>query len=171
MDFMKTLLLLRHAKSSLIDPTLSDNMRPLTYQGKQDVYIMGKFLKSKKLIPDIIICSNAKRAFETSKLIAEYVNYHNEIHLSKLLYQTTAKYYLNVISNISDKNNMVLLVGHNPILENLVEIITNELRIMKTCSLAHIVLPIYSWIEIKIQTKGKLIELFDIKNLNNVDSI
>ena len=162
---MKTLLLLRHAKSSLIDPTLSDIMQPLTYQGNQDVYIMGKFLKSKKLIPDIIICSNAKRAFETSKLIAEYVNYHNEIHLSKLLYQTTAKDYINVVSEIPDKNNMVLLVGHNPILENLVEIITNELRIMKTCSLAHIVLPIKKWLDIKTHTKGKLIELYDIKGL------
>jgi phosphohistidine phosphatase len=60
---------------------------------------------------------------------------------------------------------MVLLVGHNPILENLVELITNELRIMKTCSLAHIVLPIKKWLEIKIQTKGKLIEVFDIKSL------
>jgi phosphohistidine phosphatase len=162
---MKTLLLLRHAKSSLIDPTLSDNMRPLTYQGKQDVYIIGKFLKNKKLIPDSIICSTAKRAVETSKLIAEYVNYHNEIQLSNLLYQTTAKDYINVISKMSNKYNMILLVGHNPILENLVEIITNELRIMKTCSLVHIVLAINSWVEIKTQTKGKLIELFNIKNL------
>jgi phosphohistidine phosphatase len=165
MAFMKTLLLLRHAKSSLIDPTLSDSMRPLTYQGKQDVYIIGNLLKNKKLIPDIIICSNAKRAVDTSKLIAEYLNYHDEIHLSKLLYQTTAKDYINVVSEIPDKNNMVLLVGHNPILENLVEIITNELRIMKTCSLAHIVLPIKKWVEIKTWTKGKLIELFDIKSL------
>jgi phosphohistidine phosphatase len=162
---MKTLLLLRHAKSSLIDPKISDNMRPLTYQGKQDVYITGKFLKNKKLIPDIIICSTAKRAIETSELIAEYVNYCNEIHLSKLLYQTTVKDYINVISKLPNKNNMALLVGHNPILETLVEIITNELRIMKTCSLAHIVLPINSWVEIKTQTKGKLIELFDIKSL------
>ena len=162
---MKTLLLLRHAKSSLIDPTLSDNMRPLTYQGKQEVYIIGKLLKNKKLIPDIVICSTAKRAVETSKLIAEYINYHNEIHLSKSLYQTTAKDYINVVSEIPDKNNMVLLVGHNPVLENLVEIITNELRIMKTCSLAHIVLPIKKWLEIKTQTKGKLIELYDIKSL------
>lgn len=161
---MKTLLLLRHAKSSLIDPTLSDNMRPLTYQGKQDVYIIGKFLKNKKLIPDSIICSTAKRAVETSKLIAEYVNYHNEIQLSNLLYQTTAKDYINVISKMSNRYNMILLVGHNPILENLVEIITNELRIMKTCSLVHIVLAINSWVEIKTQTKGKLIELFNIKN-------
>src|SRR5918995_1895943 len=127
MAFMKTLLLLRHAKSSLIEPTVSDSMRALTYQGKEDVYIIGNLLKNKKLISDIIICSNAKRAVDTSKLIAEYVNYHDEIHLSKLLYQITAKDYIKVVSEIPDKNDMVLLVGHNPILENLVEIITAEL--------------------------------------------
>ncbi len=130
MAFMKTLLLLRHAKSSLIDPTLSDNMRPLTYQGKKDLDIIGKFLKNKKLFPDIIICSTAKRAVETSKLIVGHINYHNEIHLSELLYQTTTKDYINVISRIPDKNNISLLVGHNHILENLVEILTNELRII-----------------------------------------
>lgn len=165
---MKTLLLLRHAKSSLNDPTLSDNMRPLSYQGKHDVHIIRKFLKNKKLIPNMIISSTAKRAVETANLIAEYIDYHNEIHLSDLLYQTTTKDYINVISKIPNKNNnnnIVLLVGHNPILETLVEIITNELRIMKTCSLVHIVLSINSWVELKTPTKGKLIELFDIKSL------
>lgn len=162
---MKTLLLLRHAKSSLNDPTLSDNMRPLSYQGKHDVHIIRKFLKNKKLIPNMIISSTAKRALQTANLIAEYIDYHNEIHLSDLLYQTTTKDYINVISKIPNKNNnIVLLVGHNPILENLLEIITNELRIMKMCSLAHIVLSINSWIEIKTQTKGKLIELIDVSS-------
>jgi phosphohistidine phosphatase len=81
------------------------------------------------------------------------------------LYQTTTKDYINVISKIPNKNNnIVLLVGHNPILENLLEIITNELRIMKMCSLAHIVLSINSWIEIRTQTKGKLIELIDVSS-------
>ena len=70
------------------------------------------------------------------------MNYHNEIHLSELLYQTITKDYINIISKIPNKNNIVLLVGHNPILENLIEIITNELRIMKMCSLVHVVLAI-----------------------------
>jgi phosphohistidine phosphatase len=60
---------------------------------------------------------------------------------------------------------VVLLVGHNPILEDLVEIITNELKIIKTCSLVHITLPINSWIELETKKKGKLIEQFDISSL------
>ena len=56
---MKTLLLLRHVKSRLNDPMLPDNMRPLSYQGKNDAHIIGEFLKNKKLIPDIIISSTA----------------------------------------------------------------------------------------------------------------
>lgn len=169
MVFMKTLLLtlllLRHAKSRLNDPMLPDNMRPLSYQSKNDVHIIGKLLKNKKLIPDLIISSTAKRAVETAKLVAEYIRYNNEIHLSELLYQTTTKDYINIISKIPNKNNLILLVGHNPMLENLLEIIIGELRIMKMCSLVHIFLPINSWIEIKTQGKGKLIELFDISSL------
>jgi phosphohistidine phosphatase len=166
MTFMKTLLLLRHANASLTNnPTLSDYKRPLTYQGKRDAHIIGKFLKKKKLIPDMIVSSTALRAVETTKLIAKDINYKNEIDLSELLYQTNVKDYINVISKISDENNVVLLVGHNPILEDLVEIITNELKIIKTCSLVHIALPVNSWIELETKIKGKLIEQFDISSL------
>ena len=58
---MKTLLLLRHAKTSWDDPTVSDNLRPLSATGKYNVYQIGKFLKNTKLLPDLIISSSAKR--------------------------------------------------------------------------------------------------------------
>lgn len=86
-----------------------------------------------------------------------------------MLYETSAQYYLNVISEISNNINIVLLVGHNPILENLVELITNKLIIMENCSLVHIVLPITGWIEIKTNPKGKLNTLVTIKDLTLQD--
>jgi phosphohistidine phosphatase SixA len=61
-------------------------------------------------------------------------------------------------------------VGHNPILENLVELITNELIIMETCSLVHIILPITTWREIKINSNGKLIKLVTIRELTLQDA-
>jgi phosphohistidine phosphatase len=60
---------------------------------------------------------------------------------------------------------VALIVGHNPILESLVENLTNELKIMKTCSVVHLALPIKSWIEIETKIKGKLIEQFDISSV------
>ena len=166
---MKSLLLLRHAKTIKKDAPISDEMRPLSDSGKYDVYQMGKFLKNTKLFPCLIISSSAKRAKDTSNLLAESIGYNKEIHLSELLYETSAKYYLNVISEISNNINIVLLVGHNPILENLVELITNKLIIMENCSLVHIVLPITRWIEIKTNPKGKLNKLVTIKDLTLQD--
>ncbi len=163
---MKTLLLLRHAKTSWDDATVSDDLRPLSESGKQNVYRMGKFLKNTKLIPNLIISSCAKRAKDTSTLLAESSGYNKNIDVSESLYETTAQEYIHVISEISNKINMVLLVGHNPILENLIELITNELIIMETCSLVQIVLPISTWIEIKTNPKCQLIKRIRIKELS-----
>lgn len=166
---MKSLLLLRHAKTSKKDAPISDEMRPLSDSGKHDVYQMGKFLNNTKLFPSLIISSSAKRAKDTSNLLAESIGYNKEVYLSELLYETSAQDYLNVISEISNNINIVLLVGHNPILENFVELITNNLIIMETCSLVHIVLPITRWIEIKKNPKGKLNKLVTIKDLTLQD--
>ena len=167
---MKGLLLLRHAKTSKKDAPVSDDMRPLSDSGKYEVYKMGKFIKNTKLFPSLIISSNAKTAKDTSNLLAEFIDYKKDIHLSELLYETNPKNYIDVISEISNNINMVLLVGHNPILENLIELITNELIIMDNCSLVHIILPITKWMEIKKHPKGKLIKLVTIKELNFQDT-
>ena len=162
---MKTLLLLRHAKTSWVDLTVSDNLRPLSPTGKYNVYQISNFLKNTKLLPELIISSSAKRAKDTSTLLAEFAGYNDSVYVSELLYETSAIDYINVISEVSNKINMVLLVGHNPILENLIELITNELIIMETCSLVHIILPITNWKEIKTNPKCKLIQLITIKEL------
>ena len=156
---MKALLLLRHAKTSWDDPTVYDILRPLSATGKYNVYQIGKFLKNTKLLPDLIISSSAKRAKDTSTLLAESTGYNDTIYVSELLYETSAIDYINVISKVSNNIDMVLLVGHNPILEHLIEII------METCSLVHIILPITKWIEIKTNPKCKLIQLVTIKEL------
>ena len=162
---MKSLLLLRHAKTCRYDPTLSDILRPLSPTGKYNVYQIGEFLKNTKLHPDLIISSSAKRSKDTSTLLAEATGYDDTIYVSELLYETSAIDYINVISEVSNNIDTVLLVGHNPILENLIELITNELIIMETCSLVHIILPITKWIEIKTNPKCKLIQLVTIKEL------
>ena len=79
---MKSLLLLRHAKTSDNNASISDDMRPLSDSGKYDVYKMSKFLKNNKLIPSLIISSSAKRAKDTSNLLAESIGYNKDILLS-----------------------------------------------------------------------------------------
>src|SRR5688500_463233 len=166
---MKTLLLLRHAKSSWNDNTLVDQKRPLNQRGKKDAPIMGDYLKNNKLTPDLIISSTAKRAKDTSKLVAEHCGYNKDIQSSKLLYGTTTpRDYLTTIGEISNKHHRVLLIGHNPILEEVLETVTGEQIRMKTCSLVHISLPINFWSEVKddTNTKGKLVDVVKVKKLN-----
>jgi phosphohistidine phosphatase len=166
---MKTLLFLRHAKSSWKDITLVDHKRPLNKRGKKDAPIMGDYLKNNKLTPDLIISSTAKRAKDTSKLVAEHCGYNKDIQSSKLLYVTiTPRDYLITIGGISNKYHRVLLIGHNPILEEVLETVTGEQIRMKTCSLVHISLPIKFWKEVKdnTNTKGKLIDVVEVKKLN-----
>src|SRR5688500_5117118 len=110
--------------------------------------------------------STTKRAKDTSDRLADSMCYIKKIKLSELLYDTIPKNYIDVISKIFNDVDMVFLVRDNPILENLIEIITNELIIMENCSLVHIILPISNWMEIKTNPKGRLIKLVTIKELN-----
>ena len=169
---MKTLLLLRHAKSSWKDTTLEDHERPLNERGKKDAPVMGEYLKNKNLAPDLIISSTAKRAKDTSKLVAKYCRYNKDIQSSKSLYGTSIKDYLNTIGGIAKEYDRVLLIGHNPVLEEVLETVTGEQIRMKTCSLVHISLPIKFWKEVKddTNTKGKLIDIIEVKKLDKHSS-
>jgi phosphohistidine phosphatase len=163
----KILLLLRHAKSSWEDPNLSDHERHLSNRGKQNASTMGKFLKKENLVPHLIISSTAKRANKTANLIAENSDYDGKILESEILYSAKSDDYTSIINNISDKYKIVLLVGHNPIIEEVLERISGENHIMKTCSLAYIELSIDSWKKFNYDVKCKLIDLIIARNLDN----
>ncbi len=83
---MKSVLLHRHAKSSWKHPDLNDQDRPLNKRGKRDAPIMGRLLKRKDLVPDIIISSTAIRARSTAEAVAKASGYKGEIILNKSLY-------------------------------------------------------------------------------------
>ena len=163
---MKKLLLLRHGKSSWDNPDLADHERPLTNRGKEDASMIGKFLKKESLVPDLIISSTAKRANKTADIIAKKSGYDKKIFKSVELYGGSSEAYTNIIREIADKNKTILLVGHNPVIEEVIERITGEKRIMKTCSLAHIDLSIDSWKNFHYRKKYKLIDLINVRELN-----
>jgi len=161
----KELLLLRHAKSSWDDPEVQDHERPLNKRGKQNAITMGKYLKRERLVPDLIISSTAKRANKTANIIAKTSGYEKKMLESEMLYSAIPENYKKVINEIPDKNNKVLLVGHNPILEEVIARILGESHIMKTCSLAHIELSLDSWKQFSFNTKSKLIDLVVAREL------
>ena len=165
---MKTLLLLRHAKSSWKDPDLPDHDRPLNKRGQNDAPRMGKLLKDEELIPDLIMSSTAARAKKTAELVAKKCKYKGEIVLNHSLYGAEPADYLKILEGLSDTYKVVLLVGHSPSVEEIVEVLTGSSDvIMPTCSLAHIRLPIQNWDELnKQKIKGKLLKVWRPKELS-----
>jgi phosphohistidine phosphatase len=163
---MKTLLILRHAKSSWKHPELSDHDRPLNKRGKHDAPLMGQLLNEKKLVPDLIISSTAVRAKDTALAVAERVGYDNEIIFESTLYAASPDAYIKAISNVADNGKdfyTILVVGHNPGLEELIEVLTGEMHELATCELAVIELPTKKWSNLNIR-QGKLIDEIRIKH-------
>ena len=163
---MKTLLILRHAKSSWKHPELSDHDRPLNKRGKHDAPLMGQLLKEKKLVPDLIISSTAVRAKDTALAVAERVGYDNEIIFESTLYAVSPDAYIKAINNVADNGkdfSTILVIGHNPGLEELIEVLTGEMHELATCDLAVIELPTKKWSNLNIR-QGKLIDEIRIKD-------
>ena len=98
---MKTLLILRHAKSSWKDASLADHDRPLNKRGKRDAPRMGRLLQEQDLVPDRIISSTAKRARNTAKAVAKACNCKDKVELTSEFYHAGPGAYLAVLQNVS----------------------------------------------------------------------
>jgi phosphohistidine phosphatase len=165
---MKTLLLLRHAKSSWKEQDLPDRDRPLNKRGRNDAPRMGKLLKDEDLIPDLIVSSTAVRAKKTAELVAKACKYKGKIVLDHSPYGAEPGAYIKILEGLSDKNMVALVVGHSPSVEETVGLLTGSLDvIMPTCALAKITLPIQNWAELKkLKIKGKLLKVWKPKELS-----
>jgi phosphohistidine phosphatase len=165
---MKTLLIMRHAKSSWNELNIPDHDRPLNRRGKHDAPLMGKLLRDQKIALDLIISSTAVRAETTANLIAKGSKYNGEIVLDNLVYSADPMDLLNLLSKCSDGYNSILLVGHNPTVEETVQMLTNLQEItMATCAIAHLTLKIDSWNALKKKqtVKNDLVNLWTPKEL------
>ena len=163
---MKTLLVLRHAKSSWNDSALADHERPLNSRGRRDGQRMGSLMREHQLIPDVIISSDAIRARATAEAVAESADYAGEIMLDPRLYLASPADILAVLRTVQGtKAECVMIVGHNPGLEALVAQFTGEPQDLPTATLAQIVLPIERWCDLKVSTRGTLVGLWRPKEL------
>jgi phosphohistidine phosphatase len=152
---MKTLLILRHAKAVPKDPSLSDHDRPLDDLGEDDALRMGKLIKDKYIIPSFIISSTALRAKTTAELVAKGCGYEGEIVLDHSLYESKPKDYLGILERLSDRYDSVLIVGHNPVIEETIQMLTDSSDVLAipSCALAHLSLPIEKWSDLSSKTK------------------
>jgi phosphohistidine phosphatase len=162
---MKTLLLLRHAKSSWKHQELADHDRPLNKRGKQAAPSIGGLLQDEDLIPDFILCSSAVRAHITALLVAKACTYGGEIKQTRNLYLAEPEDYVEVLRQVDEKHARVLVVGHNPGLEALIEALTGEEIPMPTAALACIELSLQYWKDLELNSKCKLVNVWRPKEL------
>jgi phosphohistidine phosphatase len=146
---MKTLLILCNAKARSKDLNSSDHDRPLDELGKDDALNMGKLIKYKDLVPDFIISSTALRAKTTAEIVAKECKYEGDIVLDNSLYEAEPEDYLGILETLSDRYSSVLLVGHNPTIEETIQMLTDystdDKIVMPSCALAHLSVPIKIW--------------------------
>lgn len=157
---MKTLLLMRHAKSSWKQEDLPDHERPLNKRGKKDAPMMGKLIHDKELVPQLILSSSALRSRLTADALVESIDFKGPVEYLDDFYMAEPMAYLARLRALPDDLERVMIIGHNPGLEGLVQILSHQVESLSTSAIAYLVLPIKEWSEISEDTDGDLIELW-----------
>ncbi len=153
---MRTLYVIRHAKSSWTYPHLEDYDRPLGVRGRRDVVKMAKYVKRNLKAPELILTSPASRAFNTALFIADGWSVPEEKVVTEArFYHADDDEIIQVIANQKDYD-ILAVAGHNPGLTQLVNALTSGSYIdnLPTCGIVGIQFPIESWDEIE-HTQGE----------------
>jgi len=147
---LKTLILIRHAKSSWKDASLADRDRPLNKRGKRDAPEMGRRLAARGGAPDLIVSSPATRALATARVIAEAVGCPVDgIVEDERIYMASPAELLEAIRGLDDGHERVFLFGHNPGLTELVnELSEPALDNVPTCGVVELRLAADRWADL-----------------------
>ncbi len=146
---MKALYLLRHAKSSWKDTGLQDFDRPLNERGREAAPLVGQFIRKGRLRVDVMLSSPAMRARQTAALVKESARLSAELLYDERIYEADAERLLEVVRQAAESADALMLVGHNPGMEELVERLTGETREMPTAALACISLDVEKWSKVR----------------------
>lgn len=163
---MKTLLILRHAKSAWDDPGLKDHDRPLNHRGVHDAPRMGRLIVEEDLVPERVISSTAVRAESTAELATGMMDPPPEIETTRDLYLASPHTYLDVLADYAGDAGVAMVVGHNPGITALVTVLTGELEEMPTAALAVVELEIDDWTDIHRAATGRLVGFWRPKELD-----
>jgi phosphohistidine phosphatase len=161
----RTLLLLRHAKSSWKEPGLVDHDRPLKKRGRRDAPRIGRLLREEGLVPELIISSTARRARETADLVATECGCKKGIEFSDGLYESGPDGYVRVVRDLPDEVAKVLVVGHNPALEETLALLTGRSEPLPTAALAQVDFQLPHWRDLQAGVLGEIMHLWRPREL------
>ena len=123
---MKTLLLMRHGKSSWKDTKMKDRERPLNKRGRKSVPRMGELLKEAELVPQVIYSSSAVRARQTAEALVTACGFTGEVEYLDSFFMAEAEVYPKRLRKLPDDIERVMVIGHNPGLEALMQILKKK---------------------------------------------
>lgn len=151
---MKTLLILRHAKTQA-DAPRGDWERRLTERGERDATAMGRVMASLPVVPDAVVTSDAVRARQTAEIVIETAGIATALTLEPRIYAAEWRMLLGVIRELPDDAGCVLVVGHNPGCEELAEALAEDAAVighLPTAGLVHLEFTIETWRKIRPRT-------------------
>jgi phosphohistidine phosphatase len=150
---VKTLLLMRHAKSAWDDPSLADHDRPLASRGRRAAPRIAAWLREQDLVPAHVRCSSAVRTRETLELLRPALR-NTHVEINEDLYLATADGLLELVRTLPDTASSALLIGHNPGMQRLVVLLAARSQARRrveakfpTAALAVLELPVEQWSE------------------------
>ena len=146
---MKTLLLMRHAKSDWGPQYATDFERPLNPRGRRDAPRMAAFLAQHNLLPQHIVSSPAARARLTAEIVAHESRFQGELILDRRIYLASPSMLLAVVQDLPESFDRVMLVGHNPGLEDVIQRLCGGRVRMPTAAIASLRLYASTWREVE----------------------
>lgn len=157
---MKSLLLLRHAKSSWKRSDLPDHDRPLKKRGARDAPRIGRLLVSEGIVPGLILSSSAVRAKETAAAVSTVCGKSVRVRTLRDLYLAGPEDHALLLRALPDREGRVMVVGHNPALEELLEALTGARETLPTAALALIELPIEHWEQLALDGSARFLRVW-----------
>ena len=164
---MKTLWLLRHAKSSWDDPSLPDHDRPLKPRGIKAARRIGQLLTQQRCLPELVLCSTAVRAGETLQLVLDAARISVPVEYRESLYHCAPAEFIAALNGVSPTISTVMLVGHNPGLEEFLQQLTNCEEAMPTGCLAQVDIARDDWSRLDENSRGMLVALWRPRDLED----
>jgi phosphohistidine phosphatase len=163
---MKTLLIMRHAKSSWDNPAQEDHERPLNKRGRHDAPRMGSWLRQQSLAPDLIVASSARRAQETAELVSPECG-NAAVHTEPRLYHASPQAWTQVVRNLPDSASRILCIGHNPGIEEFLHSLAERDVSMPTAAVAWVELSVGTWAD--FDAPANVREVWRPKELDDSD--
>ena len=143
---MKSIIFIRHARSSGVSSNIIDYDRPLNLKGINEAELAGDILLNKKTDLDIMISSTANRAISTARIIGSRINIKQQIKEENKIYGSSSERLLNIIISLNDNIHSAAFVGHNPALHIVSEELSGEkFATFPTCTIVKINFDIKSW--------------------------